>query len=286
MDSESADEAGIQTATVVAAPVAPGTASPGTATLEAPVDSAAATAALPEAVALEVPGGPVEPAPNAPSPLDAAVFQAPFDPLQAGDAPAASAAPASARVNLLALLGVIFALPVWPVGLVLSTLGLLKAYSRRTGKVLAVIGLVLSLVSGGAVIALLSSAKSTVASSTALDPACISIEGKLTGDLATLKADAVTLSSNEDSAASSTSSMEIVGADLTQIQNDLDSAGDHATHAAVKTDLNSMVTQVEAVGSSLTAIESHATSSEGSAAAAMATLQHTDTDLDALCGTY
>jgi len=207
--------------------------------------------------------------------------EVPLDPALFGVAPVAAA-----PRNYLALLGVILAVPLWPVGLVLSALGLFNAVARRTGKVMAIIGLVLSVVTGGAIVAALTSATSTVAASTALDPGCISIEANLATELATLKTDTATLEANENSASSSNSSIGTVNADLSAIQADLTTAIGGATHADVKSDLNTMTTQVQAVGTSLTGIQGHSTSSEGAAAAALTTLQSTDANLDARCATY
>lgn len=202
-------------------------------------------------------------------------------------APGEEAAPSIARPrNLLALLGVILAVPVWPAGLVLSALGLFTAVTRRTGKVVALVGLALSVATGGAIVAVLADATSTVAASAALDPGCTGIEAKLSTDLATLKSDTATLQSDEDDAVSSSGSIEAVTTDLSGIESDLTAAGTDATHAEVKSDLSTMNTQVQAVGTELTGIQNHSTSSEGAAAAALTTLQGTDAKLDALCGTY
>jgi hypothetical protein len=188
--------------------------------------------------------------------------------------------------NILALLGLIFAIPVWPAGLVLSTLGLFKAVSRRTGKLVAVIGLVLSVATGGALIAGLAAASSAVAASTALDPGCVSVESHLTADITTLQTDAATLQSDKDSASSSNDSITTVSTDLSTIEGDLATAGGVATHDDVKTDLADMQAQVQAVGKALTAVQSHSKSSDGAAAAALTTLRSTDADLGALCAAY
>jgi hypothetical protein len=202
-----------------------------------------------------------------------------------GAMPQVMAAPRAPR-NSLALLGVILAVPFWPAGLVLSTFGLFNAVSRRTGKVMAVIGLTLSVVTGGAVIAALALANSAVSSSTALDPGCAAIESSLPGDMATLKTDTAGLSSVQDSAAGSTTSVDTVHTDLDSIESDVTTASGDATHAVVKNDLDAMNSQIQSVGTALTDVESHSTSSEGAAAAALTTLQTTDTHLDAVCATY
>jgi hypothetical protein len=175
---------------------------------------------------------------------------------------------------------------VWPVGLILSALGLFNAVSRRTGKVIAIIGVVLSVVTGGAVIAGLSAATSTVAASTALDAGCISVDSSLATDLASLKTDAAALESEKDSASTSSNAIGIVNTDLSAIEGDLATASGKATHDNVKNDLDSMNTQVQVVGKALTAILAHSTSSDGAASAALTTLQSTDTDLNALCASY
>jgi hypothetical protein len=186
----------------------------------------------------------------------------------------------------LALLGLILAVPVWPVGLVLSALGLFAALTRRTGKILAIIGLVLSIATGGAAIALLANATSTVQASTALDPGCADIETSLGDELATLKSDASTLESNENSATTANNSIGIVAGDLATIETELTTASTEATHDDVKTDLGTMSTKVQAVQTALNDIEGHSTNSEGAAAAALATLQSTETNLDGLCSSY
>ncbi len=193
--------------------------------------------------------------------------------------------PAKSR-NVLALLGLILAVPVWPAGLILSALGLFTAVSRRTGKVMAIIGLVLSVVTGGAIIAGLAAATSAVAASTALDPGCTSVDSSLATDLASLKTDATALESEKDSASTSSNSIGIVNTDLSAIEGDLATASGKATHATVKSDLDSMNTQVQVVGKALTAIVAHSTSSDGAASAALTTLQGKDADLDALCAAY
>lgn len=210
----------------------------------------------------------------------------PASPYDGGMPGVVPVAPAPRQRNLLALLGVIFAVPVWPVGLVLSTLGLFNAVSRRTGKVLAIIGLALSVVTGGAIVAELTAATSTVSSSTALDPACAYIESNLATQMATLKTDTATLVSDEDSATSSNTAIDTVHTDVIAIESDLSTASSDAKHADVKNDLNTMNAQIQPVGTALTDIQSHSTSSEGAAAAALTTLQTADTNLDALCATY
>ena len=261
----------------------------------APVNAAAPaepTVVLPEPA-------PVDPASPGPAPLNPAPFDpaspgpAPFDPASSGAAPydpalfgiAPPPAPAAPR-NLPALLGVILAVPLWPVGLVLSTIGLFNAYTRRTGKVLAIIGLVLSIVVGGAIIAALSSATSTVSASTALDPGCASVEASLPADLTTLKTDAAGLVTDENSASSSNTAIDTVKTDLGAIQGDVETASGVATHTDVTNDLNAVNTQVQSVITALTAIEGHSTSSDGTAAAALTTLQSTDANLDSLCAAY
>lgn len=197
------------------------------------------------------------------------------------------AAPVPARPgNRLALLGLILAVPVWPAGLVLSALGLYRAVTRGAGKVMAVIGVILSIVTGGAIVAVVANATSTVAASTALDPGCTGIETQLRTDLATLKSDAATVQADQDDAVTSAGSINAVAADLTKIQSDLSGAGKNATHAAVSSELDTMNTQVQAVGTELSGIESHSTSSEGAAAAALTKLADADATLDALCATY
>jgi len=256
-----------------------------------PVSGAATEVVAAQVVAAAAPGAaPVEQAyaeavqyaEAAPYPQYAAAV--PFD---AGYGEAvAPGAPAPGRRNVLALLGLILAVPVWPAGLVLSTLELLNAFTRRTGKVVAVIGLVLSAVVGGAVIAELAQATSTVSASTALDEGCENIEAKLPADLATLKADTATLTSNKDSASSSNSSIETVSGDVGAIGTDLTSASGQATHADVVSDLNKMNAQLQAFSTTLSDIQNHSTSSEGATAAALTTLSSTDADLDALCSSY
>ena len=231
-------------------------------------------------VIAEATAGPIAPA------ADAAPFEAPFqaplpDPAQSGFAPA----PATRR-NIPALLGLIFAVLFWPAGLVLSALGLFKAISRRTGKVIAVIGLVVSALLGVVTIAEVAHATSTVEASTALDPGCASIEGAMGAELATLKADAATLESSKDSALSSSTAIEAVGTDLDSIQTDLTTAGDKATHSAVKDDLNTMNVQLQAIVGSLTDVKNHSKGSAGVVVTALATLQSTDAHLDTLCASY
>lgn len=265
-----------------------------------PVATAAPAEVVPVAAATEV--VPVAPAPLdqayaaaatelvpvAGAPLEQTLYPSgsypagPFDPAYAMAAPPS----APAKRNLMALLGVILAIPVWPVGLVLSTLGLLSAFTRKTGKVLAIVGLVLSVLTGGAVIAELAQATSTVSASTALDAGCKNFEAKLPADLATLKADTATLTSNIDSAATSNSSIQTISGDLTAIGSDLNNAAGEATHADVKSDLNKMITQLQSVSAMLSAIQNHSTSSEGAAAAALTTLAGTDTEIDSLCSSY
>lgn len=207
---------------------------------------------------------------------------APFaDPVRFEAAPA----PAAAR-NPQALWGVILAVPLWPAGLVLSALGLFNAVNRRTGKALAVTGLILSAAVGVAIVAALADATSTVAASTALDPGCASIEANLSAHLATLKADAATLESDGGNAGSSAGSIDTVDVDLGSVESDLTTAGGDATHARVKSDLTTMNTQVQAVAGALAGIKGHSTGSEGAAAAALATLQSTGADLDTLCAAY
>jgi hypothetical protein len=152
--------------------------------------------------------------------------------------------------------------------------------------VLAIIGLVLSIVTGGVVVAALAAATSVVSSSTALDPGCISIEGSLNSELAMLKSDVSAVEADEDSASSSRTAIATAGTDLSAIEGDLYAASGAATHDDVKSDLNTMNTQVRSVGDALTAVESHSTSSDGTAAAALSTLQGTDANLDALCAAY
>jgi hypothetical protein len=228
---------------------------------------------------------------SAPLPGLALLETAPVDPALYGVAPTAAygygvAPTVPARRNLAALLGLILAVPLWPVGLVLSAFGLFNAFTRRTGKVVAIIGLVLSTVTGGAIVALVVTATSTVNASTALDPGCASVETSLATDLSTLQTDAATLESNENSASSSSTSIDTVNGDLRKIQADLTIASSDATHAAVQTDLSAVNTQLQTVMTGLTGIQSHSTSSEGAAAAALTTLKSADANLDALCATY
>ncbi|WP_034263351.1 hypothetical protein [Actinospica robiniae] len=245
-----------------------------------------ATDIVPVAAAIAPePTAPLQPGYGAPVPYAAPYATQfagmPFDPALAGALP-----PAPKQRNVLAVLGVIFAVLIWPVGLILSTLGLLKAYSRKTGKVLSIIGLVVSVIVGGGVIALVSQATSTVSSSTALDEGCKSVESKLPADLATLKADTATLTSNKDSASSSNSSITTVSSDIAAIGTDLTEASGRATHAPVKGDLDKMNSQLQALSTALDNIQNHSTASEGAAAAALTTLSGTGKDLDALCSSY
>jgi hypothetical protein len=196
-----------------------------------------------------------------------------------------AAAPRPPR-NRLALLGVILAVPFWPAGLVLSTLGLFNAIKRRTGKIMAVIGLVLSILMGGAVVAELAVATSAVASSTALDPGCAAIESDLSIDMETLKSDTASLAADEDSATSSSASIVTLNSDLSAIQGDVTVASGDATNADVKSDLDTMDAQIQSVGTALDDVQNHSTSSEGAAAAALTTLQSADAHLDALCASY
>lgn len=193
---------------------------------------------------------------------------------------------AARRRNRLALLGVILAVPVWPAGLVLSALGLFNAVNRRTGKTVAVIGLVLSVATGCAIVAVVADATSTVAASAALDPGCTGIEATLNADMATVKADVAVLQADGDDAASSNEAIGTVTTDLSGIEADLTTAGEAATHADVKSDLSTMNTQLQTVGNDLTGIQRHSTGSEGAAAAALTTLARTGATLDALCATY
>jgi hypothetical protein len=263
------------------------------------VANSAETVAQPQVTAAaETLAQPQVPQPQGPAPLEAPpVTTAPagWDAQAAGPAPYYAASPygfepvepvPAKKRNILALLGLILAVPVWPAGLILSALGLFNAISRRTGKVMAIIGLVLSVVTGGAVIAGLAAATSAVAASTALDPGCISVESSLNTDLATLKTDAAALESEKDSASTSSSSIGVVNTDLSAVEGDLATASGDATHSNVKSDLNTMNDQVQTVGKALTAVLAHSTSSDGAAAAALTRLQSTDADLVALCGTY
>lgn len=196
-------------------------------------------------------------------------------------------APTTARPrNRLALLGMILAVPAWPVGLVLSALGLFNAVTRRTGKTMAVIGIALSVATGGAIVAVVADATSNVAASAALDPGCTGIEATLSAHLSTLKADTAVLQADEDDAASSNRAIGTVTADLSRLEADLTTAGAAATHGDVKSDLSTMNTQVQAVSDDLTGIQNHSTSSEGAAAAALTALARSDAKLDALCAAY
>lgn len=270
----------------VAAPVEP------TAPLPAPEPAPFGAAPAPfDGTPIE--GSPLvaSPAPSGAPPAAAPADGAPaafFDPAQYDPALYAAAPPPAPprRRNILALLGLILAVPVWPVGLILSTLGLFAALNRRTGKAMAIIGLVLSIAAGGAGIALLAGAASTVNASTALDPGCADIETSLGDELATLKSDASTLESNENSATTANNSIGIVTSDLSTIETELTTASTDATHDDVKNDLGLMSTKVQAVQSALSSIQNHSTSSEGAAAAAMTTLQSTETNLDGLCSSY
>lgn len=254
-------------------------------------DAAAETIAVPSQQA--APAAPLEGAPTevvAPAEATVAVSATEVAPPAAGplDSENGAAVPQSAPVkrNLMALLGVILAIPVWPAGLVLSTLGLLNASARKTGKILSIVGLVLSVLTGAAVIAELAQATSTVSDSTALDAGCKNVEAKLPADLATLKADTTTLTSNIDSATSSDNSIETVSGDLAAIQTDLTDAAGKATHPDVKSDLNTMNTQLQAIAAMLSDIQKHSASSEGAAAAALTTLTGTDSHIDSLCSSY
>lgn len=242
-----------------------------------------ATEAAPTVLAEPIPQAPAsQPAPfAAPEPVSA-----PFEASLYGMPPYGAEAAVSKPRNMLALLGLIFAIPVWPAGLVLSALGLFKAVSRRTGKAVAVVGLVLSIATGGVLIAGLAAASSTVAASTALDPGCASIEAHLASDITTLQTDTAGMQSDKDSASSSNGSIGTVNTDLSAIQAELTAASGVATHSDVKSDLNDMQTQVGEVGKALIAVQAHSRSSDGAAAAALTTLQSTDADLGALCAAY
>ena len=64
-----------------------------------------------------------------------------------------TAAPAK-RGNGYAVAGVVLALPIWPLGLPFSIIGLAKSRARaRSGMVLSIIGIVLSLIVAGPTIA-------------------------------------------------------------------------------------------------------------------------------------
>ena len=61
---------------------------------------------------------------------------------------------AAKRGNGYAVTGVVLALPIWPLGLSFSIIGLVKSRTRAgSGKVLSIIGIVLSLIVAGPTIA-------------------------------------------------------------------------------------------------------------------------------------
>lgn len=210
-------------------------------------------------------------------PVDPGLFTPSFEPVAPVE---------KKRLNVTALIGLILAVPLWPVGLILSTIGLFLAVGRKGGKVLAIIGIVLSILTGGALIGVMAAATTVVSSSTALDPGCASVEGSLTAELASLKSDVESVQSDQDSAAASTTAIEAARNDLSAVEGDLLAASSVAKHDDVRADLVSMNTQVLAVDAALHDIGEHTTNGDGAAAAALTTLQDTDVDLAALCGSY
>ena len=168
-------------------------------------------------------------------------------------------------------------------GLIFSIIGLVKAKSLGgAGKTAATVGIVLSILFAGGY----GFAAVKLASSTALDPACISSEAAATSMQSKLTADetALTTAENANDTAGIKTALDTMVSDLQTVKGELDTDLTKATHADVKTKLQALDTDLGKLLSDVPAVES----GNSSAATDLATVANRLTPdgdaVDSLCG--
>jgi hypothetical protein len=195
-------------------------------------------------------------------------------------APYGGAAPK--QTNGLALAGAIVSfIPV--VGLVLSIIGLIRAKMLGgAGKTAATVGLVLSILfTGGAGFGIYK-----LANSTAADPACISSESAASSMESKLNADETALTTAENSSDSTAvkTALDTMISDMQTIKGQLDSDVAEATHADVKAKLQAFDTDLGKLVTDLKAVENGDTSAATDLEAVANRLGPEGDAVDSLCG--
>ena len=136
-------------------------------------------------------------------------------------------------------------------GLIFSIIGLVKSGARGgAGKVLSIIGIVLSLVFAGVGFAI----SSSISGSTAADPGCIAAESNSRALMSKMTADDNSITKDTNNQTAEKADLAKLDRDLQAFETDLNSAAAKATHPSVKakvgkmsSDLNGMLTALKAV---------------------------------------
>ena len=161
--------------------------------------------------------------------------------------------PPQKQSNGLAIAGLILAILVWPVGLILSIIALVKSKGLGgAGKTPAIIGLIISLILGAGTVALVAVA----AKSTAADPGCISAESSINDLTPKLTADESKLSADSGNSTATQADLTTLIADMQSVKTDLDNAEGLATHDSVKAAIGKMDTDLGTFLTGMQAIES------------------------------
>ena len=195
-------------------------------------------------------------------------------------APYGGAAPK--QTNGLALTGAITSwIPL--IGLIFSIIGLARVKALGgAGKTAATVGLVLSiLVTGGVGFGIYK-----LGNSTAADPACISSETAATSMQSKLTTDesALTTAENANDTTAVKTALDTMVSDMQSIKTDLDSDVAKATHADVKAKLQSFDTDLGKLISDLQSVESGNSSAATDLSAVASRLGPEGNAVDSLCG--
>jgi hypothetical protein len=182
--------------------------------------------------------------------------------------------------NGFAVAGIVLAVLVWPLGLIFSIIGLVKSKARYgAGKALSIVGIVVSLVVGAAVIGLVVVA----ANSTAADPACISAESDFSSMLSTFNADDNAMSRDASNTTAERADIRHFITNTQTLHSELSTAQAEAQHQSVAAKIGTMNSDLAAVTSGLQAVLRGNSSQISQLDTAAGKLQGDGTAVDSLC---
>lgn len=195
--------------------------------------------------------------------------------------PAAQVQPPRKKSNPVSVVGLVLAVLVWPLGLIVSLIGVIRSTRLGgVGRTLGIVGLIVSLVVGAGSITVL-----VVHSHKTFDPGCASAETGLSVFADSVNADEAKLQtdeSNQDETSFDTDLVQFV-ADLQSVKGNLDTAAGKAVNAKVKSAVTAMDTNLGTVITGYQGLEKGDTSKETQTTTAGNKLQANGTAITALC---